>query len=135
MTLLGRGFYAKLSRSMIADADAIAHARLSADATEDQKVIEIIKARCERAARIYFPPLPNIVPVSGLHQPNIDPEKYYLFILAAEMPYFNLAGWLRGNEMVGRRIKLEHLHKTHTLVESIKADMLVATMRANQITK
>lgn len=121
--MLGRGLYGKLSPMMLEQADALAKARCTGP---EKMPSEMFKARCERAARLFFPPLPQIVVVSGLHEPHIHPDYYYLFVLGEDHPYYWIAGWLRGKEMKGR-IKPAMLHRPHLLPEAMRNDIVAAS--------
>lgn len=121
MKTLGRGIYCKLSALMITQADDMARARCpdAADMMDEGLVKETVKCRCERAARIFIAPVDYVVVTSGLHVPEIDPAKFYVFVGASGHPYYWIAGWLKGDEMKGK-ITPDMLHKPYQLMPALR---------------
>jgi hypothetical protein len=128
--MMGRGLYGKLSDPMIREADWVAAKR-----TEDGKtrptqrpnaaVIDILGARCERAAKICFEPivwnklppaaaigdvpdLGDFIDVKGVRLDEhclvvkiggVKMSWAYLLVSAENHPHYWLAGWLWGHEV------------------------------------
>lgn len=106
---------------MITQADDMARERRpdATDAMDEELVKETVRCRCERAARIFIAPVDYVVVTSGLHVPEIDENKFYVFVGAKDHPYYWIAGWLKGAEMKGK-ITPEILHKPHQLMPALR---------------
>jgi len=135
---MGKGLYAKLDTYMIGQADKVAKDRHEY-AKEHRDVYdygivdwdyEVLGARCERAACVFFPgeewhkfttgsvsKLPDLgefIDVKGVPFdryellvpcPKLNPDFAYVFISAEYHPYYWLAGWEWGSEMAKAPVK------------------------------
>jgi hypothetical protein len=128
--MMGRGLYGKLNDAMIREADWVAVKRTEdgngrPTQRPDAAVIDVMGARCERAAKICFEPivwhkfvadhelgnvpdLGDFIDVKGTNYAEpwlkvpahkIKNHWAYLCVSAADHPYYWIAGWLWGHEL------------------------------------
>jgi hypothetical protein len=140
--MLGKGFYAKLDQFKCDEADGVGRRRYlgsreigavcrigdSAPNIDKLADVDILGARCERAAWIFFPTLtwnryahhlPDLgdrIDVKGKrldhHDLLVQPDRVklhwiYLFVSAENHPYYWMAGWAWGHEVAQAPLRLK----------------------------